>query len=479
MCFNPNSNNMLAAVLERQKFVKGPSGLFVKPPQPNRALFFQRLSLFRLKLLKRTRLSARLSRTQFLSECPPDKQKVYATAIASLESEPLNRKDAHIKAFPKYEKLIQLPGKTLVPRCISPRSPRFNVEIGTFLRPMERNIYDGIARVFRRKTVSKGDNAQDMGALLLRKWRRFKNPVAIGLDASRFDQHVSKVALQWTHSIYLELAETDKEVFKSLLRQTLINKCTYSSADGFIKWVSEGGRMSGDMDTSLGNCLLMCAMIWSYMHEIGIHKFELYNNGDDCVLIFEREHLNIFMPMVTTWFLEMGFNMKVETPVYKFEHIEFCQTHPIMTSAGPICVRNYPACVDKDVVSVLPIDTQDKANNYYASIGKGGLALAGGIPILSSFYNRLIEWSEGAEGWGNHPSLKSGMIHMSIGMTRSHTTPDWESRVSFYEAFGVTPDEQIAIEEYYRRLPRPQLGREIFEFPVLPHFAYLGSSTRA
>lgn len=476
--FNPNLNNMLASVIERQKFVKGPTGALVPPPKPNKALFFKRLSSFSILMKKHLSHVSRISREQFLSETPSDKRAIYTRAVESLLVEPLSKKDAHIKAFPKFEKLVLTPGKKLVPRCISPRSPRFNVEIGTFIRPLEKKVYQAIARIFRGKTVSKGDNAERMGQMLLRKWKKFTNPCCVGLDASRFDQHVSRTALEWSHTVYSNAFAEDRKFFESLLRMTIFNTCTFSSNDGFIKWKSVGGRMSGDMDTSLGNCLIMCALVYSYAKERGIN-IELYNNGDDCAVMMESHDCDRFCTGLSTWFLEMGFNMKVERPVFVFEHIEFCQTHPVMTPQGPICVRNFPACIDKDMVSVLPITNQKGIDNYFASIGKGGLALAGGIPILTNFYNRLVELSNGAYGWGNHPSLKSGMIHMAVDMKRVHSTPDWTTRVSFYEAFGVTPDEQVYWETKYNRLPCVAIGGDLPSFPYAQSQAYLSSPVRA
>lgn len=478
VAFNPNCNNMLAAVLERQKYVKGPDGAFVFTPKPNQALFFDRMRQFSTQVKINLGKVARISREQFLSETPPDKYKIYARAIESLLVEPLTSKDAHIKAFPKYEKLIPTRRKKLVPRCISPRSPRFNVEIGCFIRPMEKRIYRAISKVFggktlsRVKVVSKGDNASMMGRTLFAKWSRFVKPVAVGLDASRFDQHVSVVALKWCHHIYLNATPIERKEFARMLRMTLKNKCSYSSADGYIRWISEGGRMSGDMDTSLGNCLIMCGLVFSYLMHKGIDA-ELYNNGDDCQVIMEQAVLAHFLDGLEHWFLEMGFNMKVEQPVYEMEKIEFCQTRPINCDGDWLCVRNFPTCLDKDVVSVLPIVNELGLRNYYASIGKGGLALAGGVPILSQFYNRLVEWSCGAEGWGNHPSLKSGMIHMSTGMKRVHSEPSDGTRVSFYKAFGVTPDEQKCWENYYRVLPAPKLGSWVPEFPTMQERMYL------
>lgn len=85
--------------------------------------------------------------------------------------------------------------------------------------------------------------------------------------------------------------------------------------------------MSGDMNTALGNCLLMCCLIMCYMDAKSI-TYEYINNGDDAVIIVEDIHLHLLADL-PNWFSEMGFDMVVEPPVYSLEEIEFCQMHPV------------------------------------------------------------------------------------------------------------------------------------------------------
>jgi hypothetical protein len=74
----------------------------------------------------------------------------------------------------------------------------------------------------------------------------------VGLDASRFDQHVSHAALKWEHSVYNSWFK-DKEFARAISMQ-LINEGTGYTDEGKIKVEVEGCRMSGDMNTSAGNC---------------------------------------------------------------------------------------------------------------------------------------------------------------------------------------------------------------------------------
>jgi hypothetical protein len=92
----------------------------------------------------------------------------------------------------------------------------------------------------------------------------------------------------------------------------------------FLHYEVEGARMSGDMNTSSGNCMIMVSLVFAYLSEKRI-KWRLANNGDDCVIVIEQKHLGKLEDL-PKWFLKMGFRMEVEEPVYEFERIEFCQT---------------------------------------------------------------------------------------------------------------------------------------------------------
>lgn len=89
-----------------------------------------------------------------------------------------------------------------------------------------------------------------------------------------------------------------------------------------VKYSVQGTRASGDMNTSSGNCFTMVGMIHAYCVSHGL-KYRLANNGDDCVLIIEKEDLPRTQNLVN-WFAGMGFTMESEGSVSEFEHIKFC-----------------------------------------------------------------------------------------------------------------------------------------------------------
>jgi hypothetical protein len=429
----------------------------MKTPKPLPGHFSATLKSFKQKLTKRLPSTTPVLRAQFPEFYTGRKRTIYEQAVKSLLQSSVSRKDSKLKAFVKAEKINFSAKPDAVPRVIQPRDTRYNVEVGRFIKVIEKRIYKAIAWVFGSITVMKGLNAAESGCVMRKKWDRFKHPVALGLDASRMDQHVSVDALDWEHSIYLNCfsSKKDRNELKRLLSWQLKNSGRGYVRDGKIKYEVDGCRMSGDMNTGLGNCLLMCAMIHAFMSEIKVTKYELANNGDDCSLIVEQEDMAKIISSLEDWFLKMGFNMKVEEPVTEFEEIEFCQTKPVWDGESWTMVRNLHTGLAKDCVSLVYNDTINSLFSYYQVLGDAGLHLTGGIPIWQNFYRRLIKCSAEVKfnSKQKHLQHECGMMNLAVRMDRQFKEPTWQSRYSFYKAFGVTPDEQLYWEKHYDEVP--------------------------
>jgi hypothetical protein len=427
------------------------NGELVAPPKPAPGIFAERMKEFGDTLLKHMDLASPCSLHDFVQMYAGDRrQKVYAAAVESLLLQPVTKKDAELTTFVKAEK-INFSAKTdPAPRVIQPRSPRYNAMVGCYLKRLEKSVYKGIAAVYGDTTVLKGFNAGEQAQLLRGKWEKFRKPVAIGLDASRFDQHISADALRWEHGLYEKcFYPCYRRELRRLLSWQIHNKGIARATDGFVKYQVEGCRMSGDMNTALGNCLIMCGLVWAYARRVGVNV-ELANNGDDCVVIMEQKDLWKFCGELKTWFREMGFTMKVEDPVYLFERIEFCQTRPVCVDGEWVMCRNPHSAMAKDATSVLPLRNGGMLQGWAGNIGKCGIALCGGMPIFQEFYSQLIAFSSGRD-CGKHPALESGFAMLSAGMRGRYQAISDGTRVSFWEAYGILPSEQQQLEELLRQ----------------------------
>lgn len=454
---NSSINNLLRGVLTRVFYAKGKL-----TPRPVAGIYRERVSYFRDLLCKRFRSTTPISYDEFLKYYKGRRLTLYTNAVNSLLTQSICSRDSHVRAFVKAE-FINSDAKTDPdPRVISPRDPRYNVELGRYLRPIEHQIYSVIGKIFGEPTVLKGYNANQIGKIFHNKWKRYRNPVAIGLDASRFDQHVSIEALEWEHSCYNRIYKS-KELSK-LLKMQLRNKVKGYCRDGKLKYTTEGCRMSGDINTALGNCLLMCALVHAYSKEKGI-SISLANNGDDCTVIMECSNLVAFQSDLSHWFSTMGFTMKIEDPVYCIEGIEFCQTHPVFVDDSYIMVRNYPQAIAKDTLSLRDLSNPRICKRWMMAVGEGGLSLTGGIPVYQSFYSNFYRAGSLIEiptararkrRWRDNNmadvEITGGLSWLSKGMCRKYGNISPKTRHSFYLAFGCTPDQQIAIESYYNTI---------------------------
>lgn len=472
---NSSLNNLARGVLTRVLLVKG------KPsPKPRVGIYQERLQYFCDMVVKCFSSTTPCDRQEFVDYYRGRRRTLYQRAADSLLSSSIRPKDALIKAFVKAEFINSDDKPDPDPRVISPRDPRYNVEVGRYLRPIEHEIYSAIAGIFHEPTVLKGYNAQEIGKIFQDKWSKYRNPVAIGLDASRFDQHVSVEALKWEHSVYNGIYRS-KELRRLLswqLNNTVVGHCR----DGRLKYRTEGCRMSGDMNTALGNCLIMCALVHCYLKSRGI-KGSLANNGDDCTVIIERKNLAKFQEGLTEWFLEMGFNMKVEEPVFNIEGIEFCQTHPVFVAGKYLMVRNFPKSISKDCLSLKELDSPRVCQSWLDAVGQGGLSLTGGIPVYQDFYSSYIRISQqlkvpalkksqrsAKRRHAPHVDLTGGLAWLSKNMTRHYSPISPETRHSFYLAFGVTPDQQLELESFYQKVTWSNVERKLQKLQHLPRW---------
>lgn len=449
--FESTMDNLEGAVKERMFFVKK-DGQFSPPPLPDKGHFELTLHKSVKQLQRLLPRIAPLSHQQFVDLYTGPKRVRYQAAHDSLLKDgELSKVDFRTETFVKKEKTDFSSKRDPVPRAINARGDRYQVKIGRYLKPMEHRIYKGIEKLFGHVTVFKGMNALQAGRKMHEKWHMFKNCVAVGIDASRFDEHVSIPALRMEHGVYLNSLRTrqQRKELRGILTPQLRNQGIGYTPDGCMRFSIEGRRMSGDYNTGMGNCLITCLMVHAYGQHLGI-KIQLANNGDDCVVFMERTDLAVFSKHLDEWFLKLGFNMVVEPPSYCLEAVEFCQTHPVFV--GPahndyLMTRNPFSAIAKDTVMQHSWVNQKYFASWVTAVGKGGLALYGGMPVFQPFYEMYVAHG-GTEVFKEH-AQSWGVRQLGLGLDRSHCQISAETRASFYWAFKVMPYEQAVVEQFY------------------------------
>lgn len=223
--------------------------------------------------------------------------------------------------------------------------------------------------------------------------------------------------------------------------------------DGKLRYKVRGKRFSGDMNTGLGNVIIMTGLVHSYASQQGI-KIDLINNGDDCVVFMEKTDLNRFAAGFKDWSLQMGYRMAIEPPVYSLAAVEFCQMHPIRITDGIIMVRNINTSTSKDALSTLDLRNPTLRAKWFAAVGECGTYVTGGIPVVNAFYKMYLRWGGGATSkLTSSPQFQaSGFFHLSQGVETLQVQPIPETRLDVYLAWGISPDEQELLESFYGKM---------------------------
>jgi hypothetical protein len=442
------------AIVERVFCVKK-DGVYQRPPA--NVADNTRLDKFTSELTNHLGSLSPCSSNEFCERYGGNKRKMYDAAALSLQERPLEWEDSKINAFTKAEYLK--PGGC--PRIIQPRKPRYNLSLGRYLSPNEHRILEGVNHVFRERfsathsSVAKGQNLKERGKTIASMWARYDDPVSIGLDAARYDQHINELLQMKEHGIYTTLfsgSEISSIPLKTMLKWQRRNSCKWTGAEGKIKYKTKGCRMSGDMNTSLGNILIMTMLWYTYLDE-NKYNASIFNDGDDTCVICERKTANKIIKNVEDYFREFGITMVVEGISNTLEEIVFCQCSPVFDgNQYYLCPSPHKRCFS-DLVTMKDMKSPKLFNLQLGAIAACGLASNGNTPILNSMYKQI---GSGVELYipDKHHHMYRFRQELIDGLTPIFETPTWSHRISFYFAFGITPNDQILIEKYYSNLPR-------------------------
>lgn len=458
--FNQDVNALERAAKERLFYVKGADGGFVEPPEPTLEAFSTELRDIKDFLVSHGKVVPPLTKDLFLGAYEGRKRTIYENAFESLLVKPLSKEDSKVKFFIKTEKTNFTAKPNSVPRGISPRDPRYHVSLGPYIKRIEKLVYKRVDQLWGGPTIMKGKNAAQRGKAVLKHWNSFVDPVAVGIDASRFDQHVHIDALSFEHDVYLSYFKgKHNSSLSKLLERQLINEGTGRTQDGKIKFKLRGKRMSGDMNTALGNCLLMSSMIKYVVDKLEVDA-KFINDGDDGVIFLERKDLPALQENIYEIMLSFGHEVVLEPPAYRIEDIEFCQCKFVATSLNQyVAVRDIKNSMDKDSMCLDPLPTRKVASQWMRSVGECGLSLTSGLPVLQMYYMHFIKQAAKGKRLSNQVE---GFRMLSEGMGGKYTPPEPYSRYSFWLAFGIPPDMQIELEKLYETITT--------EHTISPHY---------
>lgn len=470
LVFNNSLNNFIRSCNERLFYRKDKrTGQWVTPPAPDMSAIYKLAAIIKSDLLDWMPIVAPYSREEIPEFYSGRKKTIYVKALKSLYETPLTKRDFKINAFCKIENLeikASKPITDMIARVVQARGTRYNIEAGVYLKKIEHLVYRSTDDMYNRftgatddeKTIMKGLNAIETARYIVMKSERIKDWVAIPIDAERFDQHCSEPMMsKIEHPVYLACfrGKKDTKRLKWLLDAQLDNKGVAYLSDGKVKYHIGACRCSGDPNTGLGNCTLMCNMVYGFLVTHDIKESGFINNGDDGVVMINRKYYQLFKKYFYDYCLELGYVMTIGEPVSVLEEIEFCQTKPVFDGQKYRMVRIPQVSFSKDGLSIHPFQNKTDWVHYQMSVGLGGLSLTGGLPVLQQYYDAMIRIADQNKPQkynydkrkANQVTQQNGFYWMRQRMKENYRPITTAARVSFYRAFGILPDMQIELEK--------------------------------
>lgn len=350
-----------------------------------------------------------------------------------------NEIKGHLEAFVKYEKWnlekIQN-GKS--PRIVQHRSYEFLFVNKAYVLPIVKKLKQcttiineqPINTIFMKyyKNFEQINIIQDA-------WLKYNRPCCLCLDMKAFDGHVTSALLEIEHKFWTSFyTGKDKDNLEYILKHQIYNRGITQNGIYFKKY---GSRASGDYTTSDGNSLLNFLMLRSFMGDIKCHIFDC---GDDSLIILDQTDLKLVKPL--DYFNIFGMECECDRIATVFEDINFCQCNPVKINGTYRFVKDPLRTMSR--TTVCPSQYTKCLNRYMSGIGLCELASNVGVPILQAWSLRLLFDSGFDKPLGSVDkqfALFTDLEKIEI------TNIDFETRLSFQEAFNITIIEQLELEK--------------------------------
>lgn len=350
------------------------------------------------------------------------RKKVLRAARDRVELAGITRAFARIQAFLKFEKLTTEGD----PRVIQPTTDEYLVVLGPMIKAIDKRLSQ------RRYEFTKGLNYEQLGCLFTEHVARWKDPVCISVDYSRFDAHVSAELLSVEHYVYC-LTTNDTHLATLLAWQTVTRGKTRS---GF-EYTRPGGRCSGHPNTSCGNAILNLLIHRVILKQIGI-RASVFVNGDDTLLITERAWAALWRPD-----LYVPFGMSVEGIVSELDWAEYCSGRfmPVDTRCFHF-VRDLPKALLKLPWAIKKITPGEAALRRH-DVLHAELSQQPAVPVYSAFcaYHHRREPCRAP----NPRFLSWHLQHLDVASIPMREIAA-ESREWFHRVYGIDPPAQMLAE---------------------------------
>jgi len=381
----------------------------------------------------------------------------YLEAERSLrEDGPVMFSDTYLRAFLKAEKVNALK-KFPKPRLIYPRSPRYNLELATRLKPFEHWLWGNLKRVGNSgvphtRVVAKGLSMQQRANLIRRKFSSIPSCVVVEVDGKAFEAHLERWVLEQEHRVYAAAFPGDGKLKRLLRYQLSMQGVTQCG----VKFEREGGRASGDYNTGMGNTLVMLAVVVSVLRRMGLTTFDTLADGDNCLLFLESGSLDRVLSDFARLALDAGHEMVLERPAWDLESVRFGQSAPVDLGArGLRMVRDWRKVLSQALSSHAHLHDVRFMKRYLRGVALCEAHLSRGVPILGKWAESVLRATEGVEllpfSWYRDYQVL-GVVEGAWDKPVLGESPTEEARRSFALAFGTSVCDQLDLESGLDRI---------------------------
>jgi hypothetical protein len=218
-----------------------------------------------------------------------------------------------------------------------------------------------------------------------------------------------------------------------------------------IKYVVEGNRMSGDVDTSCGNSLISLLCLQSLAMMYGLPWWDCIVDGDDCHFMAPEGFLT--KQQVDSGMAELGFKCDAELlDDSTLENVEFNRSRLVRDERGWRFVRNAERGLASLGVTHKHLSTHTEYLRWLLGAARAEAVVSAGVPCVGPLCIALERALTGIRPlYGSDVAYKMGMrIEVArLGSVEEVAVSD-ECRSSYAMAFNVSPSEQL---EFERRAP--------------------------
>lgn len=387
----------------------------------------------------------------------------YAWAAESLQELSLGKGDGRVSLFVKVEKHLKTGGVLKEARAIQFRGPRFTLMLARFLVPFEERFCETFKQLNDTGLYTTKGLSPDLRATLLSTlWSRRRAPSALCIDASRFDAHVTPTMLSWEASVYTACFSRERGLLAWMLRRQLVNR---GRTHWGLRYKVVGCRMSGDVNTSMGNTLIQLALLKAATAGF---ECDLVVEGDDALVFAESADICKLEKLISERAAGLGMVYKCSR-AWSPEDLEYCSTRLVEVSPGLWrSVRKLEKALVTDVYTTRPVPSPTAAADKARVVAVCHASQMHGLPVFGAWAayllshtlpaKKLDEWydrglwlvtrerlSQAVRDTGRvvTSGSYSGVPDLVFG---SCGTVSDLARSSFYCAYGIAPSEQLRLE---------------------------------